>query len=135
MVVPPGHPHSTLGMNLGFHGAEFLDFTDGKSIGFLNGCPEMGAGLFGRPFNTKWTPPRGSWGFQWKTRPLHWTPQRCLGVSKPGCLRALNTSGASGQKKAPNKPLFCWNRRIAPEELPMLGALRRPQSLRQMCAF
>ena len=40
--------------------------------------------------------PRGSWGFQWKTRPLHWTPRICLVVSKPGGLRARNESGASG---------------------------------------
>ena len=31
-------------------------------------------------------------GFQWKTQ----TPRRCLRVSKPGCLRTLNESGASG---------------------------------------
>ena len=43
-----------------------------------------------------YTYPRGSWGFQWKTRPLHWTPWRWLGVPKPGCLKAPNQSGASG---------------------------------------
>ena len=31
--------------------------------------------------------PRYFWGFQWKTRPLRWTPQKWLGVSKP-CLKA-----------------------------------------------
>ena len=39
---------------------------------------------------------RGLWGFPWKTRPLHWTPRRCFGVSNPGCLRARNESKMGG---------------------------------------
>ena len=57
---------------------------------FGTGSKENSAAFWSFPM------PKGSWGFQWKTRPLHLTPQRCLGVSKPSCLRALNASGASG---------------------------------------
>ena len=42
-------------------------------------------------------PDAPGFGFQWKTQALHWTPQKGFGVSKPGCLRAPNKPGASGQ--------------------------------------
>ena len=50
-------------------------------------------------------PPRGSCGFQWKTQTLHWT--RCLGVSKPGCLRTLNKSEPLGRVRGAPFSCFC----------------------------
>ena len=74
----------------------------------LQGAQRSRAG--GRVWYSEYVPPRGSWGFQRKTRPLHCTPQRCLGVPKPGCLRALNESGVSGHFKT--APWSHWDARV-----------------------